>query len=69
MNSSYNHLPPHFFTHIKSFIGDRMESCRNMKNDVLNYVQPTVEVLEVNIEKGFATSPPQLEDPGNGGDI
>ena len=36
-----------------------------MKNDVF-YVQPFVEVLEVEVEKGFASS---LEDPESGGDI
>ena len=38
---------------------------------VLNYVAPVVEVVEVQIEKGFAGSPTDFEDgpsrPGAGG--
>ena len=33
-----------------------------MKNIVVSYVQPAVEVIEIEIEKGFANS--QLENPG-----
>ena len=36
-----------------------------MKNNVF-YSQPDVDVLEVVIEKGFASS---LEDPESGGDV
>ena len=38
-----------------------------MKNAILNYMQPAVEVINVDVEKGFANS--QLESPGEGGDI
>ena len=38
-----------------------------MKNVVVSYVQPAVEVIEIEIEKGFANS--QLENPDEGGNI
>jgi hypothetical protein len=36
-----------------------------MKKFILNYEQPEVEIVEVEIEKGFAGSP-VVEEPGAG---
>ena len=37
------------------------------KNEVLNYEAPQVEVIEVEVEKGFATSTAPIEDMPYGG--
>jgi len=37
------------------------------KNEVLNYEAPQVEVIEVEAEKGFATSTAPIEDMPYGG--
>ena len=62
-------LTPHFLFVIKchswGWNGDCWEII--MKNVVVSYVQPAVEVIEIEIEKGFANS--QLENPDEGGNI
>lgn len=37
------------------------------KNEVLNYEAPQVEVIEVEVEKGFATSTAPIDDMPYGG--
>ena len=37
-----------------------------VKNELLGYEAPVVEVIEVEVEKGFATS---VEDPESGGEL
>lgn len=40
-----------------------------MKKIFLNYETPEVEIVEVNIEKGFAGSPETDADTGEGGEL
>ena len=47
--------------------GRNGSNATTMNFETLNYMQPAVEVINVDVEKGFANS--QLESPGEGGDI
>lgn len=39
------------------------------EKDFISYEAPQVEVIEVEVEKGFAASEPALSDFGYGGDL
>ncbi len=43
----------------------KLTKMKNEQQSPLDYIPPRVEILEINVESGFATSPGKFEDGGS----